>query len=207
MSEFRLREMPDMQGTGEKKVYPKLKNMGRLTYEEVVDWMVQNCHVPASNVRGVVSALSQTIAQLTARGHSVKIDGLGTFSARLGYAPDVEPEEMNAPHKLNGDQFCVSGMNFRPDKMLLSEATSRAHLKRSRRTVKLNEVRTTPEERLAQLTRFLESHEFARVSDYWKLSGLSRSGATKELQRFAAEADATGITTSGRGSHKVYVKK
>jgi predicted histone-like DNA-binding protein len=207
MSEFNLREMPDMLGVGKKKVYPKLNNMGRMTYEEVVEWMVQNCHVPAGNVRGVVSALSQTIAQLTARGHSVKIDGLGTFRARLGFAPDVAPEEMDAPHRLNGESFCVTGMNFRPEKMLLSEATRMAHLKRNRKTSKLNVVNTTAEERLAMLNEYLETHDFARVYDYWKLSGLSRSGATKELQRFAANAGVTGITTSGSGSHKVYVKK
>ncbi|MCG4738772.1 DNA-binding protein, partial [Bacteroides intestinalis] len=47
---------------------------------------------------------------------------------------------------------------------------------------------------------------YMRVNDYCQLTGLLRNTAAKELKHWR-EMPETGITTNGRGSHKLYVKR
>ena len=66
----------------------------------------------------------------------------------------------------------------------------------------------TKEERLQLALDFLNdpAHPFMRLDDYATLTGLSKTVASKELVEFRENAE-TGITTTGRGTSKVYVKR
>ena len=65
---------------------------------------------------------------------------------------------------------------------------------------------STPEERLGLAREFLETHSYLTVSDYAALTGLLRNAAAKELRRWA-EDETSGIGRSGRGTHRVYVRR
>lgn len=54
--------------------------------------------------------------------------------------------------------------------------------------------------------QYLNEHPYLTVLEYQKLTGLLRTTATNELKQWAALPD-SGIDTSGRGSHRVYIKK
>ncbi|MBQ8937523.1 MAG: DNA-binding protein, partial [Bacteroidaceae bacterium] len=57
---------------------------------------------------------------------------------------------------------------------------------------------------LERAHQFLREHHYMHVSDYAKLTGLSRTSAQRELRELATY-QYSGITIEGRGSHRVYV--
>ena len=52
---------------------------------------------------------------------------------------------------------------------------------------------------------YLESHPFFHAKEYAELTGLSLTSARYELRKFVAD-EASGLGTSGKGTHIVYVK-
>ena len=100
----------------------------------------------------------------------------------------------------------VGGINFRADKALVDEVNSRCRLERSPQRFTRHISKYSPAERLALAQRFLESHAVLTVGDYVELTGLGRTVASMELRSWL-KLPGSGIDFSGRGSHRVYVKK
>ena len=106
--------------------------------------------------------------------------------------------------KRNAMSLHVDGVNFRADKELLKEINRRCDLKRGGER-RLHKSPYTPEERRQLALQYLEQEGIMHVTDYAKLTKLSRTTAGREL--IALRKDPTsGITTKGRGTAKVYVK-
>ncbi|MDD4822843.1 MAG: DNA-binding protein, partial [Bacteroidales bacterium] len=101
----------------------------------------------------------------------------------------------------------VTGINYRADKHLISDTDSHCHLTRGE-VRKLCRSPYTKEERLQLALDFLNdpTHPFLRLDDYATLTGLSKPVASKELIEFRENTE-TGITTAGRGTSKVYLKR
>ena len=53
---------------------------------------------------------------------------------------------------------------------------------------------------------YLHEHPFLRIQDYMAITGLKRSSANRELLRLSSDPT-SGITLSGYGSHRVYVRR
>ena len=100
----------------------------------------------------------------------------------------------------------VGGINFRADKALVDEVNSRCRLERSPQRFTRHISKYSPAERLALAQRFLESHAVLTVGDYVELTGLGRTVASMELRSWL-KLPGSGLDFSGRGSHRVYVKK
>ena len=99
----------------------------------------------------------------------------------------------------------MGGVNFRVDKDLIRETNGWCDLKRAPWKPVRSSRKYTAEQRLALAKAYLEEHPYLTVSDYRQLTGLLQTAATTELRKWA-HTSGTGIETSGRGNHKVYVK-
>lgn len=64
----------------------------------------------------------------------------------------------------------------------------------------------TSEQRLALALKYLDEHPFLTVWEYRKLTGLLQTAATNELRQWGHQPD-SGIEITGRGAHRVYIKK
>jgi len=143
-----------------------------------------------------------------ADGYSVSVDGLGIFKASIGVREDKEMDTINGEEsKHNATSLQVTGINYRADKHLISNTDSHCHLVRGG-VRKLCRSPYTKEERLQLALDFLNdpAYPFMRLDDYATLTGLSKSVASKELIEFR-ENNETGITATGRGTSKVYIKR
>jgi hypothetical protein len=69
---------------------------------------------------------------------------------------------------------------------------------------RIRQSQYTEEQRLDKAIRFLQEHTVMRLSDYYRMVGLSRTTASLELRKWAANP-ASGITSKGTYSAKVYV--
>ena len=72
--------MPDMEGKGKRRVYPKLEAYRRLNNDELVK-EVHSYHraVSESVIDGVLSSVVDVIMRKLSQGYTVKIDDLGVF--------------------------------------------------------------------------------------------------------------------------------
>ena len=146
------------------------------------------------------------MAELLGKGHSVTLDGIGTFKATIGLEEDKELDTLDGNEtKRNARSLRLKGVNFRADKELVKKARKDCQLQREG-TARIHRSPYTKEQRLNLALEYLEKHGAMKIADYMELTGLSRTTATLELQEFRRDMN-SGIDFIGRGSAKVYVKR
>lgn len=205
MPQYIKKEMPDMSGTGEKKAYYKLKTWRKLDSDEFVK-RCSSIHraYGKSVIQGVLTAVCEHLAYEISNGYSVKIDGLGTFTAKLGVRKDKEMESFEeGSTKRNALSIEVQGVLFRADKNLISEIDRNCDLERGGEE-RLRKPKTTLEQRTEKARQFLRKNAFMHVDEYASLTGLSYSTASRELRKIASDPT-SGITSQGRKSGKLYL--
>lgn len=206
MAEYIKREMPDMDGSGKRKCYYKVKAYSNLGSK---DFVKKLCYPGSGLSQGeVAKVISQLVKEMKlwlACGHTVTIDGLGTFSLSIGVTDDGEVEDFDGNgKKVTGRRLGVRGVKFRPDKQLVSDIDRACKLHKGYVSPN-NRSPYTRDERLKLAQDYIAGHHFMRVRDYEAMTGLPHSTAAKELRDFCEQP--TGITFEGRGNTKVYVER
>lgn len=205
MAQYIKKEMPDMNGTGSTKAYYKLKTWQRLDFDEFVK-RCSSYHraYGRSVIEGVMTAVCEHLAYEISNGYSVKIDGLGTFTAKLGVRKDKEVDDFEeGTSKRNASSIEVTGVAYRADKNLIKEIGLKCELERGGEE-RLRKPGLSQEERKERARQFLQEHGFMHVSEYAELVGLSYSTASRELRRIASDP-ASGIVSQGKKSGKLYL--
>ncbi len=205
MAKYVMREMNDVRGDGETVMYPKMERFRQVAWEDFVDDMSRGgANINRGTVEDVMARVVDKLAEYIGRGYTVKVDGLGTFSASLGMKADKDRDTADEDEpKRNAQSIEVKNIRFKADKRLVVNTRLLCKLERSG-VRRIKKVETTKEERLEMAKDFLGGHAVMGVADYMSLTGLSRTCATCELQEFRADKN-SGITFIGRGAHKLYV--
>ena len=201
-----FKEMPDMQKTGERKVYPKVVHGAPIPFNTIVNLMADVTNLSRSAIEGVFIELAEVMSMYLAQGHSVKIDRFGTFDAVLGIQKGVKAQTV----KKEGERYdvkdvYVKGIHFLPDVEWLRRLRNETELQRIKGTDTLRQMDTTIEERRQKALAYLEENPFLRVATYAWLTGLNRTKANQELNQFCEDPD-SGITSQGIRNQKVYIK-
>lgn len=207
MPKYIMEEMPDIHGTGERILYPRLAMVEQMSTEDFVREIASSSGFNIGNVEGVITQIAIELAHQMEQGKSVKLDGVGTFTPSLALYEDKEREKAGEgeTHR-NARSIVVGNVNFRVDKVLVRRINGRCELERAPWKAQRSSQKYTPEQRLALAVKYLDQHPFLTVYEYRKLTGLLRTTATEELQRWAKLPD-SGIGIDGRGTHRVYIKK
>ena len=71
--------------------------------------------------------------------------------------------------------------------------------------VPLRKSRYSREERLAKAKEIIDKQGFMTLSDYAEATGLSLSGASRDLRQLMAEGN-SGIVIMGDHTHKIWVR-
>ena len=205
--EYTFQEMPDLRGTGERKVFPKATHCSQISNDFLMKGLSERISYGKGTIEGMVQELADELDQYLILGHSVKVDGLGTFNVSLGMKEGHETEEV----KEEGGRYDTYGVyvktiNFIPDQQWLQRLRRKADLHKVGTVKKLQERTTTQEERRQWAVQFLEEHPFMRVRDYIYGTQTPRSTALRELHHMV-EDPTSGIARSGSGSHMVFVKR
>ncbi|MDD3038798.1 HU family DNA-binding protein [Bacteroides sp.] len=207
MARYIMEEMPDINGTGERILYPKLARIKQASTEDLINEIAYNSGFNAGVVRGVITQMAQEMAHLMADGKSVKLDDIGTFTPSLTLCRDKEREKVEdgATHR-NAQSIMVGGVNFRVEKKMVKRINGRCDLERAPWKSRRSSQKYTSEERLNLVLKYLEGHSFLTVHEYQKLTGLLHTTAAEELRQWAHQPN-SGIGIDGRGTHRIYVKK
>lgn len=207
MAEYIKQEMGDLDGSGEQRIFYRMKIYNNINAKAFVSKLAHpGSGLNEGSVLHVLTTLADELAYYMAQGYSVTIDGVGTFKPTLGIVkrknkdtPDNEEQQPNAR------SLTVDGVNFRASKELVKETARRCDLKRAG-TGYIRRSPYTPEERIALAIKYLDEHHFMRVADYMELTGLRKTSATLELKGLR-EDPANGITTEGKRNGMIYVKR
>ena len=196
-------EIPDLNGTGRTQAYYKMELTPK-TFEQFISQCAREGRMDEAQILGVLTLVSEKLALCMAEGFSVKLNGIGTFHAKLGMRSDMLQdafEEGEPTH--NAKSIAVTGVSFRADPDLI-DATRRKCVLEKGGVSRIKKTNLTLEERIQKAREYLETNMFMRVPDYVRLTGLSRSSATKELRQLALNPS-SGITSRGSRSQKYYV--
>ena len=196
-------EIPDLNGTGRTQAYYKMELTPK-TFEQFISQCAREGKMEEAQILGVLTLVSEKLALCMAEGYSVKLNGIGTFHAKLGMRSDMLQdafEEGEPTH--NAKSITVTGVSFRADPDL-TDATRRKCVLVKGGISRIKKTKLTLEERIQKANEYLETNMFMRVPDYVKLTGLSRPSATKELRQLALNPS-SGITSKGSRSQKYYV--
>ena len=206
MAKYIKQEMTDLSGKGEEKVYYRLQSERNIDFEELAEHVGRhNGMMSRGLIVNVMEHVVDVMAELLGEGHSVTIDGLGTFKASIGLEKDKEMDTFDGDEsKRNARSLRLTGINYRADKVLIREANRHCKLERAGEA-RLHHSPYSKEERLKLALQYLEEHGAMRVVEYMELTGLSRTKAAMELKEFRQDLT-SGITFIGRGSAKVYVR-
>ena len=207
MAKYIKQEMTDLNGKGEEKVYYRMKTERNIDFKSFAK-EVNRYHsiMNRALVENVMTNAMDVLARLLGEGYSVSIDGLGTFKAAIGLKDDKEMDTFDGNEsKRNARSLQLTNVNFKADKQLVRQTGMHCQLERGH-VSRLRQSPYTREERLERALNFIEENGFMRLSDYVKLTGLSRSTACRELKEFRTNPN-NGLTTKGRGSSSVYVRR
>ena len=98
MAKYIKQEMPDLNGTGEKKCYYRLAKSRNISTKEFLNIIARHEMLNVGILEHALSGIADNLAELLAEGYSIKLDGIGTFQATLGVK---ETKEMDT---IDGDE-------------------------------------------------------------------------------------------------------
>ena len=90
---YQMKEMPDLQGTGEPITYPKMVMTGQTGTRELAEYIAMTSGFSKGVTEGIICELGEALAHEMGMGRSVKIEGLGVFTPALSIYPDKEREQ------------------------------------------------------------------------------------------------------------------
>jgi predicted histone-like DNA-binding protein len=207
MAKYIKQELPDLQQTGEQKVYYRLKSNRNIDTPEFVRSLSHAFNgMKEGDIIRVLMATADHLGELLGEGYSVTLNGIGNFKATIGLEEDKELDTLDGNEtKRNARSLQLKGVNYRADKELIKKASQHCKLEREG-IARIHRSPYSKEERLTLALEYLEKHGAMKVANYMELTGLSRTAATLELQEFRRDIT-SGIDFIGRGSAKVYVKR
>ena len=205
MARYIKKEIVDLRGSGSTKAYYKLKTWCRMDFENFVARC--NAHNGAFSkalLKGVMTAVCEELAYQISNGYSVKIDGLGTFSAKLGVCEDKEMDNFQeGTTKRNAQSIEVTGVSFKAEKELVKVINRECDLERGGEE-RLKRSKYSKEERIERARQFISKNTYMRVQEYASLTGLAYSTAASELCDIASDPT-SGIRSEGAKSGKLYL--
>lgn len=205
MAEYQMQEMNLPDKDGKRVLYPRIVRGQRVDTAFIAKMLSQSTTFTVAEVIGLLQGLADQISNQMSYGRSVKLDGIGIFTPSLALQKDKERETgEEGSVKRNAQSIMIGGINFRPEKQFIRNANRQCMLKRSQHKFKRSSQKYTPDQRLEIARQYLSLHPFMKIADYASLTGLRHTAASLELKQWSVQPE-SGISASGRGTHKVYI--
>lgn len=208
MPKYILKEMPDMQGEGKRRVYPKLDAYELIDTEKFIKEIhsYQRAIAP-SVIEAVLTEMSDVLRCKLSEGHAVKIDDLGTFSLSLTFNDNKATEIQSDDDDMMRRHVEVSNVNFKAAPTFLKQLKMGTHLERKESGVnKIIRCEYTRAQRIENALNIINSHGFITLTEYAKVNSLCRTYASQDLSEISSDPTSP-IKSTGKGSHKVWVKR
>lgn len=208
MAKYKLQEMPDMDESGKRRVYPKMVINRTLDTKDLIEKMkLYRRAFSPSIIEGVVMDLEDMLVEVLSMGYNVKLGGIGAFSLSLGFEDEKPTEIQEEGDKMLYRKVGVKGVNFKVAPEMVKRIRRETDLERDMGGVTvLKKKLYTREERIARALQVIERNGYITLTDYAYINNLNRCTASKELREITSDKSSP-IDGRGSGSHKVWVKR
>lgn len=208
MAKYKLQEMPDMDESGKRRVYPKMVINRTLDTKDLIEKMkLYRRAFSPSIIEGVVMDLEDMLVEVLSMGYNVKLGGIGAFSLSLGFEDEKPTEIQEEGDKMLCRKVGVKGVNFKVAPEMVKRIRRETDLERDMGGVTvLKKKLYTREERIARALQVIERNGYITLTDYAYINNLNRCTASKELREITSDKSSP-IDGRGSGSHKVWVKR
>ena len=163
------------QPKGEKKVRYHARSVvtGKMSTQHLVRTIAQRSAFKESVVTGVLMALEDVLCESLAEGHSVQVDGVGTFRISAK-SPSVRDR-----HEIRAESIEFKGVVYKADKKLLKKlsATKFLRTKYSHCSVEVSDIEID-----GILTEHFKEHDYITTKELEQLCGLSNATALRRLK-------------------------
>ena len=162
-----------------------VKNIGT---EQLVALIQRSCTLTPSDLKGVLTALSDFIAIELQQGNHVYLEGIGTLGITLS-CPTIADEK-----KIHAADVKFSHITLQIDKLLkskLQQTKCQRIETENRRTVRLSDI-----ERDQVLTEYFKDADCITRTQFQKISFSTRTTATHQLDTLVEEGRLIRIGTS-----------
>lgn len=191
--------IPSPKNNGETRtLFPRLVFNDTIPWERIVKEVAHDSGFTPGAIKGMMNEVEERVLRYLGYGHRVQVGD-------MCYAePTIE--QIDADREIT-DESEVHAQSFRFGKVNLQATKTfrpRGELVRADRYNKFSHSSShlTPQERYALLCDYLAEHNTITRPQYSELTGLLRSSAQRELNRWLAEGR---LDFSGRATHKVYL--
>ena len=188
---YHIQELPALQEGG-RKLYPRLERHSLFGNDRIVERIALESGVRDASVAAVLGALPDALTAFLLEGHTVQIDGFGTFSLSLTSDSQGEP--------------VVSRLNLKPAPELIGRLRSEASFEKSTpEVVAVSRAKGHFEEHQALLRSWMRKHRSITLQEYANLTGISASSASRELKRISSNP-ANRIVPTGPTVNRCWVR-
>ena len=181
--QYSIYQNPPRRDGKEPDRHIQVKNLTPANSYAVAEWMHKDNGIySVGNNVGTLTLLEQAFQELLAEGHSIHLDGIGTFT------PKVEGEIIKQTTRgkvcITAKELLVSGIDFRPDATLLDRINRHAKFERCPET----RVAAVGEQELRDaIDQHLATHEALTRADLCNKFGISKDRARAYLSILVAD--------------------
>lgn len=158
---------------------PAIVNPQTIPTRDIMEKASEECTLTPIDISAVVGSLSRHLRKQLLQGNAVHIDGIGTFSLALKLEDPTKPKA-----DITARDVQVAGINFNPDRALLSEVQHEVGFERSS---VLRSSQVSEGEIVLGLKEYFEDHDNITKREFQELFGLKYGRATTILQTLEAK--------------------
>lgn len=180
---FKLQEIPHAKDEELRGYFPVLAHSARITSAELCHMIQERCTATEGDVKGVMSAMAQVMAQALTEGIRVEVPELGSFSPSISSDGPIT----DAADKQIARHLRIDNVNFQPKATLMKDF-GKVAFRRADKMVRKSPTYTDTE-LIDRIRTFYAEHpgDVMDRPSFQMLSGYGRTTAYKVLSRLVRE--------------------
>ena len=185
--EYEFYRNPDSQGTKKKRYHARVVPTGRISTDQLAQEIQKECTLTVSDVKSVLIALADKMAEHLGEGRKVHLKDIGYFQVNLHCK-----EEVRTTHAVRSENVEFKSVSFRADTNL-KESLKKQKIRRSKN--KPHSMPMTEQQIDEKLTEHFAQKPILTRRDFQFLCLQVKSTACRILRKLVEEGKLKNIST------------
>ena len=185
--EYEFYRNPDSQGTKKKRYHARVVPTGRISTDQLAQEIQKECTLTVSDVKSVLIALADKMAEHLGEGRKVHLKDIGYFQVNLHCK-----EEVRTMHAVRSENVEFKSVSFRADTNL-KESLKKQKIRRSKN--KPHSMPMTEQQIDEKLTEHFAQNPILTRRDFQFLCLQVKSTACRILRKLVEEGKLKNIST------------
>lgn len=171
---YDLYQTPSPTGKNKKiKLHARVKTTETIGMKKLAKNIQSRCTLTEADIKGVLSAMKDSIIDVLKEGERVHIEGLGFFQMTL------QCPQVSSAQEIRAESISFKSIAFRPEKELKGEFVD-THFVRAE--VKNHSQDCSDTSIQMQLTEYFKEHDYITRSEFAKLCQLTTTTACRRIK-------------------------